>query len=90
VALTWVRALSEILALSSLAVSASSLYVSSPSLARRSSTTIANGLATVGPEDEGGNGLHKAYEDKSATHQVNISTYYEGWLKPYLPEACVR
>jgi hypothetical protein len=70
---------------------ASSVRMSSPSLAMSSSTTIADGAATAGPEDkEGGSGMHKAYEDKSATHQVNISTYYEGWPKPYLVEACIQ
>jgi hypothetical protein len=81
--LTWARAFSEILAFSS-------LHASSPSLARSSSATIADSPAIAGPKDEGGSGLHKAYQDKSTMRQVNISTYCEGWPKPYLAEACVQ
>jgi hypothetical protein len=65
------RAFSEILAFSSLAARASSLWVSSPSLARSSLTTAADDTA-VGPEDDGGDGMHRAYEDKLIAHQLTF------------------
>jgi hypothetical protein len=69
--LTYARALSEILAFSSLTARASSHHVNSPFLARSSSTTITNIAIAARPEDEGGGSdLHKAYIDKSAMHQV--------------------
>jgi hypothetical protein len=57
-ALTWMRACSKILTLSS--------------YARSSSTAVAAGDTAAGPEDRGGIGLRKAYRRKSATHQVTF------------------
>jgi hypothetical protein len=61
--LTWARAFSEILTFSSLVVRASSLWVSSPSWARSSSTTAVDDAAVMLEDNEGG-GLCRAYEDK--------------------------
>jgi hypothetical protein len=70
VALTWMRAFSKILAFSSLTERESSLRVSSSSCARSPSTAIVDGATTAGPDDkEGGSSLHKAYRDKSGTHE---------------------
>jgi hypothetical protein len=70
-ALTWARAFPEILAFSFLSTRASSLRMSFPSRASRSSTTAADGTA-AGPENDGGGGLHRAYEDELTTRQVTF------------------